>query len=596
MTGTAPDSWRELRGRLCADAQRLRRFQESKFGYRLRAWFIDPAWWVVLLHRLSAFAWRRGHRKTARLLMQANAMATGADIHPAADLGPGLLIPTPCGVTLSCKAGRDLTVMALAGVGGSLDGEDIGAGPGLPVLGDGVVIGPFAGLQKAIRVGDGAVVEGGAGALKDVTSGGRMKLASTPLHADAPPDQPEPHATVPPCSHCSWARTRADIAADIDRYLDELGRYQPRPSGTTARLSALLMNPVMAAVVHRLAHWQHACGRPDLALVIAGLNRLLHRLTITPDSCIGGGLFMPHLGGTLFSGTAGQRLTLYANVLCASDGPAWRAGRAHAPILGDDVMVGGHAAVIGPVTVGSRVRVATKLQAIADIRSDADAFTPMGRFAEHGAEAAAPLVVQRVSEPMRQSWRVARAAGRAALRADLARLRGGVARPSFAAAACVRLHRLAHALHASGHRRGARWVWLANQMLTGADISPTSQLGPGVTLPYPAGVYIHCRAGGGLALLAQCWIGPLVDRHGRLPPLSQAPHLGSAVSLGHHAGVHGCPRVGDGVYIGAGCVVGETVANDTVLVPRPMKLRQATPSRGHAVPVASTGSAGPTGA
>ena len=577
MTGGTPASWGELRDRLRADAARLRRFQESKFGYRLRAWFIDPAWWVVLLHRLSAFAWRRGHRKTALLLMQANAMATGADFHPAAELGPGLLIPTPCGVSLSCKAGADLTVMALAGAGGSLDGEDIGAGRGLPVLGDGVVIGPFAGVQKATRIGDGAVIEGGAGALKDVAAQGRMTLASTPLRADAPPGQPAPHATVPPCPHCSWVQTRADIRADIERYLDELGRYQPRPTGRKARLSALLMNPVLAAFVHRLAHWQHARGRPRLARAIAGLNRLLFRLTITPDSCIGGGLFIPHLGGTLFSGTAGRRLTLYANTLCAPDGPAWQPGRAHAPVLGDDVMVGGHAAVIGPVTVGSSVRVATKLQAQADIRADADAFTPMGRFVERRAEDGAPPAPEepepKEQESGAQTWRAARAAGRAALRADLARLRAGDARPSFAAGACVRLHRLAHALHASDHRRAARWAWLANQMLTGADISPASRLGPGLALPYPAGLYLHCSAGGGLSLLAQCWIGPLVDRHGRLPPLARAPHLGSAVSLAHHAGIHGCPRVGDGVYIGAGCVVGESTADGTILVPRPMKLR-----------------------
>lgn len=596
MTGASPDSWRGLRGRLCADAQRLRRFQESKFGYRLRAWFIDPAWWVVLLYRLSALAGHRGHSKLARLLMQVNAMATGADIHPAADLGPGLLIPSPCGVSLSCKAGANLTVMALSGAGGSLDGADIGAGPGLPVLGNGVIIGPFSGIQTAIRIGDCTVIEGGAGALKDVAAGGRMMLASTPLRADAPPVLPPAHATLPPCPHCSWAQARADITADIDRYLDELGRYQPRPSGRMARLSALFTNTVLAALVHRIAHWQHACGRPRLARGIAGLNRLLHRLTITADSCIGGGLFMPHLGGTLFIGTAGRRLTLYANTLCAPDRPAWQSGRAYAPVLGDDVTVSGHAAVIGPVTVGSSVRVATKLQAMADIRSHADAFTPMKRFVErHPEDGAAPIAPDRPEMAATQTWRSARAAGRVALRADLARLRAGGAQ-SFVAAACVRLHRLAHALHTSGHRRAARWAWLANQMLTGADISPVSQIGPGVTLPYPAGLYIHGCAGSDLTMLAQCWIGPLVDRHGRLPPLSQAPLLGRAVSLGHHAGVHGCPRVGDGVYIGAGCVVGETVANDTVLVPRPMKLRQATPAPGHAVPVLSTGSAGPTGA
>ena len=592
--GVTGGSWPAVRQRLAADAERLRRFQESKFGYRLRAWFVDPAWWAVLLHRLSALAWARGHRKTARLLMQVNSLATGADIHPAADLGGGLLIPTPCGVTLSCKAGRDLTVMALAGIGGSLDGEDIGAGPGLPVLGDGVVIGPFAGLQKAIRIGDHAVVEGGSGALKDLPAYGRVGLASTPLLAAAVPDPPPPHAVLPPCPHGTWARTRADIAADIDRYLAELGRYQSETPGRWVRLSGLLTNPGLATAVHRIAHWQHASGRPRLARALTGLNRLLHRVTITSDSCIGGGLFVPHLGGTLFCGTAGRNLTLYANALCAPHGPARDGGRALAPILGDDVMVGGHASVIGAVTVGSAVRVATKLQAVAAIPGDADAFTPMGRFAERqggGAPTATMDAREKPPDAPRPRWREARAA----LRVDLARLRAS-GQTHFAATACVRLHRLAEALHARGWRRGARWAWLANQLLTGADISPASRLGPGLMLPHPAGLFVHASAGGNLTMLAQCCIGPLVDGQGRLPPLSQAPRLGAGVSLSHHAGIYGCPDVGNAVYIGPGCVVSESVADGAILVPRPMKLRRRQVAPGGDVHAPPTGSAGPAGA
>ena len=564
-------SWPAVRKRLAGDAMRLRCFQESKFGYRLRAWFVDPAWWAVLLHRLSALAWARGHRKTGRLLMQVNSLATGADIHPAADLGGGLLIPTPCGVTLSCKAGRDLTVMALAGIGGSLDGADIGAGPGLPVLGDGVVIGPFSGLQKAIRIGDHAVVEGGSGALKDLPAHGRVGLATTPLLAAAVPDPPSPHAVLPPCPHGSWTHTRADIAADIDRYLAELGRYGSPTPGRWVRLSGLLTNPGLATALHRIAHWQHANGRPRLARALTGLNRLLHRVTITSDSCIGGGLFVPHLGGTLFCGTAGRNLTLYANALCAPHGPALKGGRALAPILGDDVMVGGHAAVIGAVTVGSAVRVATKLQAVAAIPGDADAFTPMGRFAErHGSDRSA---ASQATAPLPVAAALSRRDARAARRLDRARLRAA-GTPHFAASASVRLHRLAAALHARGWRRGARWAWLANQVLTGADISPASRLGPGLLLPHPAGLYVHASAGGNLTILAQCCIGPLVDAQGRLPPLSQAPRLGADVTLSHHAGVYGCPNVGNEVYIGPGCVVSESVADGTILLPRPMKLRR----------------------
>ncbi len=571
-------TWRGLRTRLAADAVRLRRFQQSKFGYCLWAWFIDPSWWAVLLHRLSAFAWRRGHRKTGRLLMQANSLATGADIHPAAELGPGLLLPTPCGVTLSCKAGANLTVMALGGSGGSLDGPDIGAGPGLPVLGDNVVVGPFCGIQKAIRIGDGAVIEGGAGALKDVAPGGHMTLASTPLQADAPPADPPPHATLPPCPHHSWARVRHDIGADINRFIGELSRYQAGPRSQRARFSALLMNPVLATALYRIAHWQHASGHPRLGRALAGLNRLIHRVTITSDSCIAGGLFVPHLGGTMFCGTAGHGLTLYANALCAPTGLAAHAvaGRRAGPVLGDNVMVAGHAAVIGPVVVGSRVRVATKLQAMGAIPDDADAFSPMGRFAERrGPGMNAPRAAD--APVARPSWAQAAAAGRAAARVDLGRLRTMAAphRPDFAATMCVRLHRLAHALHARGWRRGARWAWLANQLLTGADISPQSLLGPGLVVPYPAGLYLHATAGANLTVLVQSGIGPLVDASGRLPPLSASPVLGADVSLGHHSGIYGCPEVGDRVWISPGCFVGAAVPGGTVLVPRPMKLRRA---------------------
>jgi len=597
-------TWRGLRVRLAADAVRLRRFQESKFGYRPWAWYVDPAWWVVLLHRLSALAWRRGHRKTGRLFMQLNSLATGADIHPAADLGPGLLVPSPCGVTLSCKAGANLTVMALAGVGGNLGGPDIGAGPGLPVLGDGVVIGPFSGLQKAIRVGDGAVIEGGSGALKDVAPGCHMTLATAPLVADAAPARPPLHAALPPCPHHSWAQTRRDIAADIDRYLGELSRYEAGGRTGRARLSALLMNPVLATTVYRIAHWQHASGRPRLGRALAGLNRLVHRVTITSDSCIGGGLFVPHLGGTVFCGTAGQGLSLYANSLCAPvDQAAYAvAGLKSAPLLGDNVMVGGHAAVIGPVVVGSRVRVATKLQAMAPIPDDADAFSPMGRFVEQpGGSEVAPEMGETVAPCL--PWAAAAQARRDALRADLARLDAEVApaRRGWAPSLCVRLHRLAHALHARGWRRGARWAWLANQILTGADISPASRLGPGLLLPYPAGMYLHATAGPRLSLLAQSGIGPLVDASGRLPPLSAAPVLGADVALGHHCGVFGRPEVGSRVRIDPGCIVREAVPDGTVLVARPMKLRRAgaaPAAEGEPAPsgIASSASARPAGA
>jgi serine O-acetyltransferase len=576
-------TWAETRRCLHDDAIRLRHFQQSKFGYRLRLWFVDPAWAAVLLYRLSALAWGRGYLKPGRLMMQVNSLVTGIDIQPASRLGPGLLIPTPCGVTISCRAGRNMTVLGLSGLGGTNEGKDAGAGPGLPVLGDDVTVGPFCGIQNGILVGDGASTEGGAGALKDVPPGVRMVLAASPLIDSAANQAVPPHRQLPACPHDTWSRTKADIRADIDRYLAELSRYRPVASGAGPRLSAFLTNGVLATALHRVAHWQHAKGRPRIAGAIARINLLFNQLTITPDSCIGGGLFVPHLAGTLFRGHAGANLTLYANSLCAPLGAAVGGPSTlhDAPVLGDNVMVGGHSAIIGPVVVGSHVRVAPKAQVMRDVADQMDAFSPMARFARGGEAVARPVPAEGSSTGEPLPWVTARQIMRNRIKHDRARAAGY---PGFPGLTCARLHRLSHALFVSGHRRLARWAWLFNTMLTGADISPASDLGSGLFIPHPAGICIHATAGSGLTLLAQTGVGPSSLIDGRLAPLSLAPSVGDDVRLDHHSGIFGEVRTGNRVHLMAGCIATRPVSDDVTLSPRPLRSRPTgSHASGHAV-------------
>ena len=573
-----PLTWRETRARLRADAEQLRRYQESRFGYRPQAWFADPSWVAVLLHRLSAFAWRRAHPKTGRLLMQLNSLLTGADIHPASDLGPGLLIPSPCGVTISGNTGRNVAVLATSGLGGSIEGADIGAGPGLPIIGDDVVVGPFAGVQHGILVGHGATIGGGAGALKDVPPGGRMVLAALPLAESRPVTPPTPHAALPPCPHRSWRVTCDDIRADIRRYLGELPHHQDATPGPVQRISAFLTNPVLATALHRVAHWLHARGWGRTGRLMAACNLLFNRLTITPASCIGGSLFVPHLAGTLFCGHAGRNLTLYANSLCAPLGPAVDGQEMlrYSPILGDNVTVSGQSAILGPVRIGSEVRLAAKVQLHEDVPPSTVVFSPMARFAERATDDPDPVWPDHVHIPP-VSWRVARATMRRRLRDD--RLRFGAlaagGKPSVTAMTSVRLHRLSHALFSAGRLRGARWTWLLNAVLTGADISPASDLGAGLLIPHPAGVLVHATAGAGLTLLAQSAVAPSGLAGGRLPPLAAAPLLGDDVHIDHHAAVFGRTTLGSRVQVCAGCIVTRSVAGDTIVRARPVRMRHA---------------------
>lgn len=141
--------------RLRADRERLSEFLVSFGSENSRRLLLHPSFLCVFFFRLANHFYRRGYRLTARFFWHLNVVLTGADISAPNDLGGGLLIVSPPGTAIMGKAGRNLTVMPCAGLGSELGRwEDIGAGPGLPVVGDDVVLEPHSGILGPIRVGN----------------------------------------------------------------------------------------------------------------------------------------------------------------------------------------------------------------------------------------------------------------------------------------------------------------------------------------------------------------------------------------------------------------------------------------------------------
>ncbi|MCC7156178.1 MAG: hypothetical protein IT161_16495 [Bryobacterales bacterium] len=145
---------------------------------RLRQWYggpvsrLHPAFACVYLYRLSHYLYQRGHPYAARFVWHCNTYITGSDLPPMAEIGAGLVIPCPAGAAVAAKVGRNFTLMPGAGVGSEIGRyEDIGAGPGLPVLGDDVVMEPRSGVLGPIRVGHRARICAGATATADVPDG-----------------------------------------------------------------------------------------------------------------------------------------------------------------------------------------------------------------------------------------------------------------------------------------------------------------------------------------------------------------------------------------------------------------------------------------
>lgn len=162
-------SWKETRARLRADYSRLCDLVRDSEGHRPPLMFCHPSLICVVLHRISSYFERAGHRLLARLLWHLNLLLTGADISELADLEGGLVILSPPGTAIMGRAGRNLTVMPCAGLGGEIGRyEDVGAGPGVPLLGDDVVLEPHCGVLGPVKVGSRVRVPAGLGVTNDV--------------------------------------------------------------------------------------------------------------------------------------------------------------------------------------------------------------------------------------------------------------------------------------------------------------------------------------------------------------------------------------------------------------------------------------------
>ena len=120
----------------------------------------------------------------------------------------------------------------------------------------------------------------------------------------------------------------------------------------------------------------------------------------------------------------------------------------------------------------------------------------------------------------------------------------------------VVLHRLAHWFKSRGIPLVGPLVARLSLFLTGVDIAPAAQIGPGLRISHGVGLVIGNRAriGSGATLLHQVTIGAASHRR-----IGEMPEIGDDVFIGAGARVIGGIRVGDGVFIGVNTVVAEDV-------------------------------------
>jgi serine O-acetyltransferase len=129
----------------------------------LLAW---PGVQALLAHRIAGALYRAGVPLLPRLIAAASRSITGIEIHPAADIGPGLFVDHGMGVVIgeTAKLGADVTIYQ----GATLGGTGFATGKRHPTVEDNVTIGSGAKLLGPIVVGHGSKIGANTVVIHDV--------------------------------------------------------------------------------------------------------------------------------------------------------------------------------------------------------------------------------------------------------------------------------------------------------------------------------------------------------------------------------------------------------------------------------------------
>jgi serine O-acetyltransferase len=127
-----------------------------------------------------------------------------------------------------------------------------------------------------------------------------------------------------------------------------------------------------ALLVHRVAHPLHVMGLPFVPRLLSQIARFFTGIEIHPGARIGCGLFIDHGMGVVIGETAivGCDVLLFHGVTLG--GVDARPGRRH-PLVGDSVVVGAGAKILGAITVGSGARIGAQAVVLKDVPPHATA-------------------------------------------------------------------------------------------------------------------------------------------------------------------------------------------------------------------------------
>ena len=161
----------------------------------------------------------------------------------------------------------------------------------------------------------------------------------------------------------------------MNNFLDSIKKRDPAAKSI---LSIILTYPgVKAVFFHQKSNYFYKAGFDLIARIITQTIRFFTGIEIHPGAKIGKNLFIDHGMGVVIGETSeiGDNVTIYHNVTLGGSSPSidserQRHEKRH-PTIGNDVVIGSGAQIIGPIKVGNNSRIAANAVVVKDVPENA---------------------------------------------------------------------------------------------------------------------------------------------------------------------------------------------------------------------------------
>jgi len=156
------------------------------------------------------------------------------------------------------------------------------------------------------------------------------------------------------------------------RLKEEIKVIQERDPAIHSSLEVLLYPSFKAMIHYRIAHRLYEKGHYFLARYVSQKGVRRTGIEIHPGAQIGKGFFIDHGNGVIIGETTiiGDNVTLYQGVTLGGTGKEH--GKRH-PTIGNNVMIGSGAKVLGPFKVGDNARIASNAVVLSEVPANATA-------------------------------------------------------------------------------------------------------------------------------------------------------------------------------------------------------------------------------